>query len=558
MKYVQPYGIADVDAPYINGNPSTGVQGSIPPAAAFEHPMREIVHTIEKNLVTPDTADLYQLLKATRSQRVNFAQDTGSANALSVAFDPPLTSYTLGLPIRVRVLVTNTGAATINAGAGVVNIRRPDGAANAAGDLPAGGVVDLVYDGTVFQMVNFLGAAGSGGAVTNNYQNIPYAVDTSPTPNIITASFSPAITSLSAGQPILVKVNNTNTGFTTINVNALSSKKVIALSGGELLPSDVVVGDAVLMVYDGTQFYIHPNANTLLTAAQINVPTAEYPDMTTAFKKMARKVIPPTCTWKIKMATGVYSPFISYHPQADRIVVEGTMLSTNPTFSDFAKTGSGSVARASDSANNIAMLRTRYGTEVHFVNTDLQAIQHVGPGRITFKDILITGQNVFAGSGPPPYNGITGLLVARGSAAICTNVAIWGSGSFGFMALQGFLALDHCWVCGCKTDGIFAFLNAGITTYTCGSYGNDWAGEEASSASTIYNDTSQSEFNGTYGAIAGGDATVSFFASAVTGNATMDSYASNNGLVGFNTSSMATSSPAANTQGNLGGITLVT
>ena len=203
-------------------------------------------------------------------------------------------------------------------------------------------------DGTVFQMVNFLGAAGTGGTVNNTYQNIPYAVDTSPTPNIVTATFSPAITSLSAGQPILVKINNTNTGFTTINVNALSAKKVIALSGGELLPSDMVVGDAVLMVYDGTQFYIQPNANTLLTNAQINVPTAEYPDMTTAFKKMARKVIPPTCSWKIKMATGVYSPFTSYHPQADRITVEGTMLTTAPGFGTFSKTGSTSGARASD------------------------------------------------------------------------------------------------------------------------------------------------------------------------------------------------------------------
>ena len=35
MKYVQPYGIADEDAPYINGDPSQGRMGSIPPAAAF-------------------------------------------------------------------------------------------------------------------------------------------------------------------------------------------------------------------------------------------------------------------------------------------------------------------------------------------------------------------------------------------------------------------------------------------------------------------------------------------------------------------------------------------
>ena len=88
MLYVQPYGVSDPDAAYINGNPSTGVQGSIPPAAAFEHPMREIVAVITKNLLTPSGTDLTQLFKATRSQRGNYAQDTGSVNAISVAYRP--------------------------------------------------------------------------------------------------------------------------------------------------------------------------------------------------------------------------------------------------------------------------------------------------------------------------------------------------------------------------------------------------------------------------------------------------------------------------------------
>ena len=109
MKYVQPYGISDADAPYINGDPSIARQGSIPPAAAFEHPMREIVGVIQKNGLPPNSADLLQLVKGTRSQKVNFAEDTGSVNTLSVAFDPPITSYSLGLPIRVRCKNNNSG-----------------------------------------------------------------------------------------------------------------------------------------------------------------------------------------------------------------------------------------------------------------------------------------------------------------------------------------------------------------------------------------------------------------------------------------------------------------
>jgi hypothetical protein len=76
MKYVQPYGISDPNAPYINGNPTTGTMGSIPPAASIEHDMREIVAVIQyaadhglidfNNAVcqNPSEADLQQLLKA--------------------------------------------------------------------------------------------------------------------------------------------------------------------------------------------------------------------------------------------------------------------------------------------------------------------------------------------------------------------------------------------------------------------------------------------------------------------------------------------------------------
>ena len=39
MQYNQPYGISDPNAAYINGNPTTGTMGSIPPAASIEYPI---------------------------------------------------------------------------------------------------------------------------------------------------------------------------------------------------------------------------------------------------------------------------------------------------------------------------------------------------------------------------------------------------------------------------------------------------------------------------------------------------------------------------------------
>lgn len=64
MKYVPPLGSVDSDAAYQNGNPSAGVPGSIVPAAAIEHPQRELLHVILKAGLTPDENTLTQLYEA--------------------------------------------------------------------------------------------------------------------------------------------------------------------------------------------------------------------------------------------------------------------------------------------------------------------------------------------------------------------------------------------------------------------------------------------------------------------------------------------------------------
>ena len=78
MKYQPPFdpsfagpvnGIynADPDASYVNGNPSTGAEGSIPPFESVEHTMRELVHLIEDAGLTPDHEDLEQVRKAIKA-----------------------------------------------------------------------------------------------------------------------------------------------------------------------------------------------------------------------------------------------------------------------------------------------------------------------------------------------------------------------------------------------------------------------------------------------------------------------------------------------------------
>jgi hypothetical protein len=148
MQYNQPYGITDPNAPYINGNPSTGTMGSIPPAASIEYPQREIVNFITDASLVPDNADLHQVAKSVQSGHVIYGIDSGAVNLVSIALTPALAAYIDGMFVWVRVAITNTGPAvcSIN-GLGGRNIVRRGGAVLQAGDLPGGFMSLLVYNG---------------------------------------------------------------------------------------------------------------------------------------------------------------------------------------------------------------------------------------------------------------------------------------------------------------------------------------------------------------------------------------------------------------------------
>jgi hypothetical protein len=161
MKYEQPYGTA-ADSPYVNGNPSTGTMGSIPPAAAIEYPQREIVNFITKAGLTPTDADLTQLAKAVQSGGVTFGLDTGSTNVLSAALSPVPDQYFQGMFVRILVANTNTGPASLNLnGLGAHNILM-GGTTLVGGELTKNHIATLVYNavGAVFEVVG----GGSGGS----------------------------------------------------------------------------------------------------------------------------------------------------------------------------------------------------------------------------------------------------------------------------------------------------------------------------------------------------------------------------------------------------------
>jgi hypothetical protein len=266
VRYIQPFGSTDIDGPYVNGNPVAGLNGSKPPAEMVEHPLRELVSVINYSGIAPNSSDLEQVAKAVRTQRLNFAIDIGAANALVVNFSPTFTELTSGLPLHVFVAFNNTGSSTIVVnGIGPTYIVRANGASLTAGDLLAGQIACLVYDGAFFQLQNYFGHPATN--IGNHYYKakIPYVQDTSSVTNQITANFSPAITSLAPGLLIEVKIAHQNTGAVSIYVNALSVRSIKAPSPfgmQELSSGQITVGMVVLLVYDGTQFQLVSNPAT--------------------------------------------------------------------------------------------------------------------------------------------------------------------------------------------------------------------------------------------------------------------------------------------------------
>jgi hypothetical protein len=63
VEYIPPLGGAAGD-PYLNPNPILGTKGSIIPAAAFEHPQRELVHLLQFCGLVPDPNNLTQVRQA--------------------------------------------------------------------------------------------------------------------------------------------------------------------------------------------------------------------------------------------------------------------------------------------------------------------------------------------------------------------------------------------------------------------------------------------------------------------------------------------------------------
>ncbi|MDH0366724.1 phage tail protein [Brucella anthropi] len=87
-----------------------------------------------------------------QSGKWGYAEASGTANVITATLNPALIAYAAGLTVHLKITTTNTGAVTVNwNGLGAKAVVDRIGTALSAGDLVAGEIVKLTYDGTRFR-----------------------------------------------------------------------------------------------------------------------------------------------------------------------------------------------------------------------------------------------------------------------------------------------------------------------------------------------------------------------------------------------------------------------
>ena len=165
-------------APYKNGSPATGEEGSIPPMEAVDHPMRELTHLIEHSGQTPSHEDLQQVRKAVKKMIEDGTASTSLAGD-AVAIWEGLRAGTGVHKIRALVAGTNITLELVEqpaeSGEYQIRISATGGGGGGGGEIDLANVGDgaQVYKGMNDDTAELRTIKGANGiAVTQNANDV--------------------------------------------------------------------------------------------------------------------------------------------------------------------------------------------------------------------------------------------------------------------------------------------------------------------------------------------------------------------------------------------------
>ena len=183
--------------------------------------------------VASDAARLDQV----QGGAATFITVTGT-DTLTGTVVPALSAYATGNQFSFLVANTNTGAVTINVdGIGTKAITRTGTTALVAGDMVAGQAVEIIYDGTRFQLVN-----------GNSFTNLKVSGTLGVT-GVATFTAQPIVSSLTASLPVFTDasdglVSNTMTGTGNVVMSTSPTLVTPALGTPSALVGTNITGTA--------------------------------------------------------------------------------------------------------------------------------------------------------------------------------------------------------------------------------------------------------------------------------------------------------------------------
>jgi len=202
------------------------------------------------------------LLASIQNGNLSYAVATGTANAHVVALTPALASRVDGMVIRYKAPAANTTALTLNDGLGAVAVVGGAHAALQGGETVTNGDVWVQWNSSIgggsYIMLDSSGGALQIAPATQSqhavqlgqvqFSGTNYATTTG-SANTYAVTLSPAPAAITDGFKLRLKINATNTGASTLNVNGAG---VVAILGGAAQPlqtAELVVNGYVELEY---------------------------------------------------------------------------------------------------------------------------------------------------------------------------------------------------------------------------------------------------------------------------------------------------------------------
>lgn len=186
----------------------------------------------------------YPTLADSQRSRFTLATNVAGINTITADLTPAISSYETGLAIRFKAINSTTSASTININGRGAQAIQYNNAALVGGEIQANTWVNLVYDGTQFQLLNPYEVSITRWGGTSAGTSTAYTI----TP-------APAITSYATGQRFAFTAHAANGATPTLAVNGLAAKNLFdATSLTSIGASRLALGRVKEVLYDGTQF----------------------------------------------------------------------------------------------------------------------------------------------------------------------------------------------------------------------------------------------------------------------------------------------------------------